>query len=194
MVDHNILLDKLSYYGIRGIANDWFRSYLTNRLQQVEVDGKLSTNICKILLGTPQGSVLAPLLFLIFINDLPNCLEHGDPLLFADDSNILFSDSDCHKLIEMGNTDLINIQNYLGANKLFLNASKTQAMFFRTNNTPIPNNLNDLKIYDEKISFAGDLKFLGVFINHKLSWKTHMHDIKKVVSKKEENNQMKLPS
>jgi len=113
LVDHNILLDKLNYYGIRGVANDWFRSYLSNRLQQVEVDGKLSTNICKILLGTPQGSVLAPLLFLIFINDLPNCLEHGDPLLFADDTNILFSHTDCHKLMDMGNADLVNIQNYL---------------------------------------------------------------------------------
>ena len=67
LVDHNILLHKLNYYGIRGIANDWFRSYLTNRTQQVEIDGQLSSNICSIIYGTPQGSVLAPLLFLIFI-------------------------------------------------------------------------------------------------------------------------------
>ena len=145
LVDHDILLDKLNSYGIRGVANTWFRSYLSGRRQQVEVNGQLSSNICDILFGAPQGSILAPLLFLIFINDLINCLQYADPLLFADDTNILISSSNYHNLIDMGNQELINIQNYLNANKLYLNANKTQAMIFRSNNTYIPPNLQPLK-------------------------------------------------
>ena len=178
LVDHDILLYKLNHYGIRGLANSWFRSYLSDRTQQVEINGELSSNICNIIFGTPQGSILAPLLFLIFINDLPNCLEHGVPLLFADDTNILISHTNCHELITKGNQELVNIQNYLGANKLFLNAGKTQAMFIRTNNTTIPTNLENLKIYDENVEIVNNLKFLGVIINEKLSWKSHMLFIK----------------
>ena len=178
LVDHEILLYKLNHYGIRGHANNWFRSYLSNRLQQVEIDGHMSTNICNMLFGTPQGSILAPLLFLIFINDLTNCLEYGQPLLFADDTNILISHSNCHELIRMGNQELKNIENYLGANKLSPNTDKTKAMIFKTNNTRIPNNLATLKIYGETVELERNLKFLGVMINEKLSWKTHMTSIK----------------
>ena len=178
LVDHNILLYKLNHYGIRGVANDWFRSYLSNRTQQVEIDGQLSSNICNIIYGTPQGSVLAPLLFLIFINDLPNCLEYGDPLLFADDTNVLISHTNCNELIRMGNKELANIENYLNANKLFPNTDKTKVMIFRTNNTRIPSNLADMKIYGKQIDIVSSLKFLGVMINDKLSWKLHMQKIK----------------
>ena len=146
LVDHDILLKKLNHYGVRGIANNLFRSYLSNRSQQVEVTGTLSNNICEMLFGTPQGSILAPLLFLVFINDLSNCLKYSEPLLFADDSNILISHTNCHELINMDNQELVNIQNYLNANKLSLNADKTRSMIFRTNNTRIPPNLADLKI------------------------------------------------
>ena len=78
----------------------------------------------------------------------------------------------------MGNEELVNIQNYLNANKLFLNAGKTQAMIFRTNNTHIPENLDPLKIFDDTVEIVSDVKFLGVFINEKLSWRPHMKHIK----------------
>ena len=125
LVDHEILLYKLNHYGVRGLANDWLRSYLSDRLQKVEIEGHISSNICQILFGTPQGTTLAPLLFLVFINDLPNCLQFSDPLLFADDSNILISHTNCHELIKMGNEELVNIQNYI-----------TQTNYFSTQEKP----------------------------------------------------------
>ena len=89
-VDINILLRKLELYGIRGKCNNWFRSYLTGRRQYVSLNGKTS-DLKEIFHGVPQGSVLGPLLFIIYINDLPNSLIFGTATLFADDTCILFS-------------------------------------------------------------------------------------------------------
>ena len=86
-VDHDILLSKMNLYGIQGIALDWFRSYLTNRAQRCLVNGSLS-RICSLKCGVPQGTILGPLLFLIYINDLPNCLTSCRPRMYADDTHI----------------------------------------------------------------------------------------------------------
>ena len=88
MVDHSLILQKLNYYGIRGIAHEWFKSYLTGRKQYVCVNGKTS-NIDNLSHGVPQGSILGPLLFLIFINDLPNIFPIAHFVLYADDANII---------------------------------------------------------------------------------------------------------
>ena len=92
LIDHKILLEKLHICGIRGIANDWFRSYLSGRKQLVENNNHRSSTILDVEHGAPQGSILGPLLFLIYINDLPNCLEFSSPVFYADDSNLLISD------------------------------------------------------------------------------------------------------
>ena len=183
LIDHEILLYKLNHYGFRGISNAWFRSYLSNRTQQVEVDSLLSDNVCGIRFGTPQGSILAPLLFLIFINDLPNCLEHSEPLLFADDTNLLITHKNCHDLIRLGNLELANIQTYMNCNKLLINTDKTKAIIFHTPSTQIPNNLGNLNLSGEKIDIIKETKFLGLKIHEKLSWKTHMLDIKSTLRK-----------
>ena len=86
----NILIDKLSHYGIRGVANKWFSSYLHDRSQFVEIDNQRSTNFCKIIHGVPQGSILGPLLFNLYINDLWNCLTFGEAIMFADDTTLVF--------------------------------------------------------------------------------------------------------
>ena len=96
-INHSILLKKLNHYGIRGIINDWFSSYLLGRSQVTEIDSNLST-INKISCGVPQGSVLGPLLFLIYINDFHNSSEKLSFYLFADDTNLLYADKNLKSL------------------------------------------------------------------------------------------------
>ena len=177
LIDFDIILTKLYKCGVRGTAHDWFKSYLTGRTQQVQI-GDTMSSIQNIVHGTPQGSILGPLLFLIYINDLPNCLKHSYPIFFADDTTLLLNNLSGNKLIEKGNEDLINIQTWLISNKLALNISKTQAVIFKTPNTQLPQDLDQLKLRTENVQIVTDVKFLGVTIAQNLSWKKHMVNIK----------------
>ena len=183
LIDHKILLQKISKCGIRGVTKKWFESYLENRTQQVQVNGTLSSNICKVKHGTPQGSILGPLLFLIYISDLPNCLQYSSPLFYADDTNLLLSATLCDDLIEKGNEELRNINEWVNCNKLSLNTDKTHALIFRTPNTKIPENLPNLNLGNIPIDYAETTDFLGVTVAQNLSWKSHMTSIKKKLRK-----------
>ena len=126
-VDHRILLHKLYLYGINAIAFNWFRSYLSNRKQYCQVNDHLS-NPLEMICGIPQGSILGPLLFLIYVNDLPNCLKYTKCNMFADDTQI---DASSHNIESVANTlneDLANVSEWMKANKLSLNTSKTEYM------------------------------------------------------------------
>ena len=101
-VNHAILLSKLEHYGVRGCALEWFRSYQSDRNQYVSVNGS-NSKLLSITCGVPQGSVLGPLLFLIYINDLPNASQKLKFYLFADDTNIYFESSDLSNLIKIVN-------------------------------------------------------------------------------------------
>ena len=114
-VNHKILLKKLEFYGIRGKSNQWFASYLSNRQQCVKLDGKKSS-LLDISCGVPQGSILGPLLFLIYINDMKNSVKHSILHHFADDTNLLCSDKDEKKLKKKMNEDLKLIYIWLCAN------------------------------------------------------------------------------
>ena len=129
-VDHNILLSKLDFYGVRGISLDWFRSFLLNRFQSVSISGFKSKLRC-IFHGVPQGSVLGPLLFLLYINDLSNAIPYADLNLFADDTFLFDCDFSLKSLNKRANIDLKLLTHWLNANKISLNRSKTELMIFK---------------------------------------------------------------
>ena len=137
-VNQNILLTKLEHYGIRGIALNWFKSYLQNRSQFVHLNGTNSEKKT-ITCGVPQGSVLGPILFLLYINDLPNISNKMQFFLFADDTNIYFETDDLKSLERIMNKELKKLYEWLCLNRLSLNVSKTNFIIFHAMNKPKTN-------------------------------------------------------
>ena len=137
-VDHDILLAKLEHYGIRGIPLKLFKTYLTERTQHnKDISETLPINI-----GVPQGSVLGPLLFLIYINDFHNIVTYSDIHHFADDTNLLYASKSIKDINRRVNFDLKNIIHWLRANKISLNADNTELILFRSKHKVITKNLN----------------------------------------------------
>ena len=135
-VDHNILLHKLSHYGIRGTVNCWFSSYLFNRKQFVTIKG-FDPEIQSFQYGVPQGSVLWPLLFEIYINDIHNAIKFLQPFHFADDTCLLNIQNTISKINESLNKDLKKLWFWLNANKIALNVPKTEVILFKTKQKPL---------------------------------------------------------
>ena len=128
-VNHSILLAKLENYGIRGLINIWFKSYLTDRRQSIEIDNHISKEE-KTLCGVPQGSVLGPLLFLLYINDIYKCSSEFTFYLFADDTNIIYANNNLRTLESTVNSELAKVSEWLKANKLTLNIKNLTTLFF----------------------------------------------------------------
>ena len=118
--DHQILLATLNHYGIRGVSNDWFKSYLSNCNQYVSING-FDSGLTSINCGVPQGSVLGHLLFLFYIKDLNQAIKFCKVHHFADDTNLLYLSNSIKKLKKLINTDLKHLVNWLNANKISLN-------------------------------------------------------------------------
>ena len=175
-VDHTILLKKLEYYGVRGISNEWFRSYLNGRRQFVSINGFESESIGTDI-GVPQGSVLGPLLFLIYINDLHHAIKNSIVHHFADDTNLLHINDSLKKLNKLLNADLKSLCNWLKANKIALNVAKTELVVFKHPNKNIPYNNIKLKIDGKKIIPSSSVKYLGVIIDEHLTFKNHINEL-----------------
>ena len=171
-VNHDILFRKLEFYGIRGTPLKLFTSYLCGRSQYVEYNGMTSTKE-KIICGVPQGSILGPLLFLIYINDLAFASSKIFSLLFADDSNLFLSGKNPNELINMMNTEITHVVKWLQINKLSINLKKTQFMIFRKRRTKT-NITEELDINDVKINQVQKTKFLGVVIDECLTFQNHV--------------------
>ena len=143
-IDHNILLHKLEFYGVRGLALNWFQSYLTDRKQYVLYNNVQSQTL-DITCGVPQGSVLGPLLFLIYVNDIANCLTHSKLISFADDTTVFLSSKCINDLYKNMNSDLDDLTNWFKANRLALNVNKSNCMLFQPNGNQ---NTQDWKYFE----------------------------------------------
>ena len=182
-LNHEILLQKLSHYGIRGTANEWFRSYLKDRKQYVELNNKKSKCL-PIETGVPQGSILGPLLFLIYINDLPSA-ANLKCVSFADDSNLLITGENLEELTKTMTKELEGINDFFKAIQLKLNAKKTKMIFFRKKS--LPPNHQEMNVYLDGVKLTHDehAEFLGTIIDSTLSWDKHCT---KVANKISSNN------
>jgi hypothetical protein len=181
-IDHSLLLKKLARYGVRGIVLDWFQNYLTNRKQFVQindVDSSLQLTTC----GVPQGSILGPLLFILYINDLVNTSKLATFIMFADDTNLFFKHNNITVLFDMINIELANISQWFKLNKLSLNIKKTNYILFQGGNRE--KNIGNLNIVIDnvKIERVEKTKFLGVIINSRLNWNDHIKTVCNKISK-----------
>ena len=181
-VDHKILLKKLKMHGVTGLEHDWFTSYLDNRKQFCRVDGT-SSGVRGINCGVPQGSCLGPLLFLIYINDLPFSLQKCHVSMYADDTAISLSSKSIDDLQNDLNLDLLNLQDWLHANKLSLNVVKTQSLIIGSGPSirmieNQPDAPPSFSIGDQDIEMITNTRYLGVQIDIKLNWGKHIDTIK----------------
>ena len=180
-VQHSLLLDKLYLMGVRGLSLSLIRSYLRDRRQCVRV-GTTISDYKTINIGVPQGSILGPILFLIYVNDLPNVSQLLSTVLFADDTSLSLSAPQFDNLIAMVTGELEKMRMYMLRNRLSLNLDKTFAVVFSNRHFDV-NNLNNLKIGDCNLNVLNECKYLGLTIDSKLRFNSHINNIASKVSK-----------
>jgi hypothetical protein len=175
-MNHELLLSKLQFYGVRGVILYWLKSYLTNRKQRVDLESINLHNYTSgwdtVKCGVPQGSVLGPLLFNIHINDFPVLIrKYSHIILFADDTSILATSNNCAELNQNLNFLLQFISKWLKINQLVLNTNEVYIVKFLSYKGPIyPLHLIDA---DQILSVTDTIKFLGLHLDSHLSWKSH---------------------
>ena len=172
---------KLEYYGIRHNMLSWFKSYLTERKQFVFFNG-VTSDLMNINYGVPQGSVLGPLLFLLYINDLPNVSQILNFYLFADDTNIYYESKSLADIEKTLNRELDKLYLWLNVNRLSLNIDKTNFIVFHPYNKPTKKRIT-IKINKKAINEKNSIKYLGILIDSTLSWKDQILNISKKISR-----------
>ena len=158
-VDHQILSAKLNHYWIRGVSNDWFKSYLSNRSQYVSING-YESGLAAINCGVPQESALGPLLFLLYINDLNQAIQFCKVHHFADDTNLLCLSNSIKKLNKLVNADLKRLVNWLNANKISLNVKKTEMVILKSKQKKFECDLK-IKLCGKRLYPTESVKYLA---------------------------------
>ena len=180
-VNHELLLQKLQTFGVQGIELAWFKDYLDKRKQKTVI-GEAESNWSTILSGVPQGSILGPLLFTIMVNDLPNSVSICQIMLYADDAELFYSSPKPEDIERTLNLELVNVHEWVKANKLALNLLKTQYMIFGSSNK-LSNIRNPicLAIDEHQLSQVDSFKYLGVWLDPTLNWKEHVKNTSKKI-------------
>ena len=183
-LDHDILVYKLNHYGITGSALKLFQTYLLNRKQYVLVNNTES-DCLYIKTGVPQGSILGPLLFIIYLNDIVKVCKLFHPIIYADDTTLcatLDSFGNNSELIEENiNSELNDVVDWLKLNRLSVNAMKTKGMIFHTQHKAL--DVPNIKMDNVRIDFVDEFSFLGITVDKHLSWKGHVNKIHLKISK-----------
>lgn len=179
-VSHCILLSKLKSIGISGTAYNVFQSYLNNRYQVVKI-GDSTSGLKQITYGVPQGSILGPLLFLIYINDMHKIGLHGHIALYADDTCLFYFASSIHDIIIQAQADLDTLNTWFQYNLLTINAKKTHYIIFATKNRKIDMH-SPLLINGQVISQIDSLSYLGLMLESDLSWRAHIKHVKSKIT------------
>jgi hypothetical protein len=182
-INHNILLYKLEYYGIRGIALEWFKSYLSNRTQYVYYNS-CKSNVKDIRSGVPQGSILGPLLFILYVNDIGTTSSLLNFTMYADDTTLLYSDHDLATKIPTINNELQEVSKWFKANKLSINAAKTNYMIMGTPQKTFKFKCKThIELDGIRLCRVTSTKFLGVIVDENLSFKFHIEAISNTISR-----------
>ena len=179
-LNRDILMKKLEIYGIRGSPLQLFKSYLDERYQAVKVKNVISA-FKPINTGVPQGSVLGPILYLIYVNELPNISDQFSVCLFADDTTLIFKNYCKYDLFRQSDYGVNLFFSWCCANRLSINISKTNMMLFSNILTPL--DIADIYMNNIKIDYASSIRFLGVIIDDKLKFNLHINEITKKISK-----------
>lgn len=176
-LDRNILLKKLQKYGFEDKEFQWFKSYLNERTQKTKVDEWISEpkDVC---LGVPQGSVLGTILFLIYINDISKIIKNSKIRLFADDTLLFINGTNESEIKAKLEEDLKSLDKWLKMNKLKLNTDKTKFMMINSDHDM------NIRIDGEQLESVKEIKYLGIILDNKLNFKSHVNYIAKKIAKK----------
>jgi hypothetical protein len=185
ILKHDVLLEKLSSYAIRGTANSWIKSYLTNRRQFVEINQSDSSNVrvnryrssfMEIKQGVPQGSVVGLLFFLLYINDLPSSIHGTKLVMFADDINVLVTNSDVCALQSKIDRVIAELESWFNRNNLVINVGKTVVMSLHNRQIKFP--VKPQVIFNKmNLVYTAETKFLGIYVTETLNWNSHVQSL-----------------
>ena len=178
-VDHALLLTKLRNYGIGGDELSWFTSYLTDRTQSVSLDNVTSDSMD---IGVPQGSILGPLLFTLYINDLPSVTKTCKVILYTDDTAIIYSDKQKAQIEKHLNNDMAIVKTWLDENKLTLNVKKTKSMLIGNKKLLNEADYLDIRLDMDSIEQVGEFKYLGVWLDSSLKFTSHISKMSSKIS------------